>query len=652
MKKRYLIVLILLSFFIMPTVYGTTGIIKSSNGMNLRNNPSTSGSSVLIGVPYNAQVEVLDTNAGTNNGCDNNWYYVNYNGTKGYLCSTWITLIPDEEDNSNIEVPLTTLDSIKALGFNDSYAQKLAILKTKYPNWNFVFFDTGYDWTYVINQEASSVSRNLICNDNESLRSTDDAAYNGNGNWNKFDNNCYAASKQTIGYYMDPRNFLNETNIFMFEQLSYDINKNYDQEITSILNGTFMSGTDNKSGMTYFSIFKEAAATSGVNPVHLVSRVLVEQSRNGSSLSLGNGYNGSYVGYYNFFNIGATGTGAAQIILNGLAYAANPIRDWNTPKKSIIEGAKTLSNNYINNGPNGTPGQDTIYFQKFDVVPPATFWHQYMQNVEAPKTESSITYQSYKTNNVLEIPYTFKIPYFKNMPASTTLDVSKNEDATLKSLSVSGCSLMPSFSPNALNYDCAVIDTTTNVTINAATTNSKSTITGTGKQNLTQINNTFLVEVTAAAGNKITYTINVNKVSYSQLTTDEVISLIGINNNSSVLSGSKVNTTGSNLITLIQSTVPSAKVEVSNSKILATGDTITITNSNTKKYTIVIYGDNNGDGEIDILDLLRTQKHILGSAKQNGVYEKASDVNKDGKVDILDLLIIQKHILGKTKISQ
>ena len=275
-----------------------------------------------------------------------------------------------------------------------------------------------------------------------------------------------------------------------------------------------------------------------------------------------------------------------------------------------------------------------------------------MQNVEAPNTESSITHQSYKTNNVLEIPYTFKIPYFKNMPTSTTLDVSKNEDATLKSLSVSGCSLMPSFSPNALNYDCSVIDTTTNVTINAATTNSKSTITGTGKQNLTKVNNTFLVEVTAAAGNKTTYTINVNKVSYSQLTTDEVISLIGINNNSSVLSGSKVNTTGSNLITLIQSTVPSAKVEVSNSKILATGDTITITNSNTKKYTIVIYGDNNGDGEIDILDLLRTQKHILGSVKQKGVYEKASDVNKDGKVDILDLLIIQKHILGKTKISQ
>lgn len=652
MKKRNFLIIILLSFFIMPTVYGATGVVNSSNGINLRNKPSVTGSSVILSIVNNAQVDVIDTNAGTQNGCADNWFYVDYNGTKGYLCSTWVILTSNGEDNSNIEVPSSILNTIKALGFNDSYAHKLATLKTKYPNWNFVFFDTGLDWTYAINQEGSAVSRNLICNNNESLRSTDDAAYKGNGVWVTFDNNCYAASKQTIGYFMDPRNFLNETHIFMFEQLSYDKNKNYDQEITSILNGTFMSGTDNKSGMTYFAIFKEAAVTSGVNPVHLVSRVLVEQGRNGSTLSLGNGYNGNYVGYYNFFNIGATGNGAAQIITNGLAYAANPSRNWNTPKKSIIGGASTLSNSYINNGPNGTPGQDTIYFQKFDVVPPASFWHQYMQNVEAPRTESSITYQSYKTNNVLDIPYTFKIPYFRNMPSSTTLDSSANEDATLKSLSVTGCSLMPNFSPNALSYECSVVDSTANVTINAAATNSNSTITGAGKHNLTQTKTTFNIVVKAAAGNTKTYTINVNKVSYSQLTSDEVISLVGINNNSSVLSGSKINTTGANLVTLIKSTVPSAKVEVSNTKILATGNTITITNKNTKKYTVVIYGDNNGDGQIDILDLLRTQKHILGSAKQNGVYEKATDVNKDGKVDILDLLIIQKHILGNTKISQ
>ncbi len=652
--KKIITLLLIFSFIIIPknVKAATTGIIESTNGINLRSKPTTSDSIVIQVISYKAEVEILNTNAGTKNGCDSNWYHINYKGTKGYLCSSWVTLVSAPEDNSNIEVPSSTVTALKNLGFNDSYAQKLAVLKTKYPSWNFVFFDTGYDWSHVINQEASSVSRNLICSSDTSLRSTDDAAYAGNGVWYTFDNGCYAASKQTIGYFMDPRNFFNESHIFMFEQLSYDKNKNYDQEITSILNGTFMSGTDLKSGMTYFAIFKEAAVTSGVNPVHLVSRVLVEQSRNGSSLSLGEGYNGQYVGYYNFFNIGATGTGAAQIILNGLAYAANSSRNWNTPKKSIIEGSKLLSNSYINNGPGGTPGQDTIYFQKFDVVPPATFWHQYMQNIEAPRTESGITYNSYKNNNVLTLPYTFKIPYFRNMPASTSLSSTENQDATLSSLSVTGCSLMPGFSPNAVNYDCSVTESTSNVTITAKATNSKATVSGVGKQNLTGSSTALKIIVTAAAGNTTTYTVNVNKVASSNLSPDDIISIIGVNNKSSIISGKNIPDTGSALNTLLKNEVPSAKVTINNTKTLATGDKITITNNGTKTYTIVKYGDNNGDGKVDILDLLVTQKHILNVTLKTGVYKEATDVNKDGKIDILDLLIIQKHILGISKISQ
>ena len=79
---------------------------------------------------------------------------------------------------------------------------------------------------------------------------------------------------------------------------------------------------------------------------------------------------------------------------------------------------------------------------------------------------------------------------------------------------------------------------------------------------------------------------------------------------------------------------------------------IKITSGITSNYTVVIYGDNNGDGVIDILDLLKIQKHLLGVNKLKNAYLYASDINKDGNVDIIDLLKIQKHILNVSKIEQ
>lgn len=48
-------------------------------------------------------------------------------------------------------------------------------------------------------------------------------AYDFNGGyWYGLDGSWVAASKEIIMYYMDPRNFLNDTYIFMFENQSYD----------------------------------------------------------------------------------------------------------------------------------------------------------------------------------------------------------------------------------------------------------------------------------------------------------------------------------------------------------------------------------------------------------------------------------------------
>ena len=86
---------------------------------------------------------------------------------------------------------------------------------------------------------------------------------------------------------------------------------------------------------------------------------------------------------------------------------------------------------------------------------------------------------------------------------------------------------------------------------------------------------------------------------------------------------------------------------------VGTGYKVTITvGDESKTFEVVIYGDTNGDSEIDILDLLRVQKHILKASTLNETQIKASDVSKDGTVDILDLLKVQKHILGASTIKQ
>ena len=89
--------------------------------------------------------------------------------------------------------------------------------------------------------------------------------------------------------------------------------------------------------------------------------------------------------------------------------------------------------------------------------------------------------------------------------------------------------------------------------------------------------------------------------------------------------------------------------------ILSTGTKILIKNGEEilKVYIIVIYGDVNGDGKINSVDLLVLQRHILSLEAINGVYLKAGNIRKTGnKPTSVDLLLIQRHILGLQIINQ
>lgn len=71
------------------------------------------------------------------------------------------------------------------------------------------------------------------------------------------------------------------------------------------------------------------------------------------------------------------------------------------------------------------------------------------------------------------------------------------------------------------------------------------------------------------------------------------------------------------------------------------------------KYVFIIYGDVNGDGLINSLDVLVLQKHILEIKEITGIYKKAANISKNGRLpNSLDVLKVQKHILETKFIEQ
>ena len=68
-------------------------------------------------------------------------------------------------------------------------------------------------------------------------------------------------------------------------------------------------------------------------------------------------------------------------------------------------------------------GQNTIYFQKFNVFPntaSSRYLHQYMSNIQAPISEARISYNAYRDAGLLGSNFEFIIPVYAGMDASGT----------------------------------------------------------------------------------------------------------------------------------------------------------------------------------------------------------------------------------------
>lgn len=291
--------------------------------------------------------------------------------------------------------------------FPESYQPALLALKEKYPNWIFVPQNLELDWNTVIANELLG---------GKSLVEYTYPAYCKEGAYD--DGQWFYASKEILELYMDPRNSLHEDAIFQFEQLTYNESYHTEEAIENFLKNTFMTsgpnGDQNAPGtvMTYAKIFWAIGAEEGreISPFHLAARVLQEQGKNGGSALISGTYSG-YEGYYNYFNVKASGTTTDEVIINGLKYAKE--QNWNNAYYSILGGANLLSKNYIG------VGQDTTYLQKYNVAPDNPgdlFGHQYMQNIAAPTGEAKFMKNLYAGANALDSAFVFKIPVYQNMP--------------------------------------------------------------------------------------------------------------------------------------------------------------------------------------------------------------------------------------------
>lgn len=298
------------------------------------------------------------------------------------------------------------IDTSDISAFPGSYQGDLRNLKNAHPNWTFVPMRTGLDFNDSVSAEMGDKSLIQATNANVEKGWVGKSCPSESG-WNY-------ATQPAVAYHMDPRNFLTETYIFQFEQLTFNASYHTESAVQNFLNGTFMKGVlpDDSAGRTYAKAFFEIGKGRRLSPIHLASRVYQEQGQGTSGLISGT-YPG-YEGYYNFFNVGVNGSSTAEKIVKGLTYAKE--KGWNTRYKSLEGGAATIGNNYI------LKGQDSLYLEKFNVnknSPYGVYNHQYMQNIQAPRSEATTTKKMYTNAGSLNNAFVFKIPVFDNMPDET-----------------------------------------------------------------------------------------------------------------------------------------------------------------------------------------------------------------------------------------
>ena len=564
------------------------------------------------------------------------------------ITSILISVINHNESyavNQSVSTDINGINDSKYPGIKD----RIKLLQSKYPNWKFKILYTGLDWNEVISNEYvghGGSPKNLVYKNSNYQGAwicsiCGDRAYD-NGSWR-------CVSEQGIKYMMDPRNSLNASDIFQFEELTNsgsDINV-----VKSMVNGTFLAG--HEQGIV------DAANKNNVNAYYIVARIIQEQGKTGTVLTAGNGYNGQYVGYYNVFNRGASGNSTQEILLNGLATAKK--YGWTSLDKSIDGGISFLANNYIHKG------QNNLYLQKFDVeATNGLYSNQYMQNILAAQSEGTTLRNTYININAMSSSHTFIIPVYENMPgdacsrpdtngsSSTDVDVVKvNVDQTLRIRN----------NPNGTEtvgwlYKDEIVTRLEKATSKVGGTYwdkvrksngvvgyaARETYDGESQYKL------YLVPINDNGNNGNSDNGNNNNENNNGGNSNS-------GNDTANVKIDKIN----NIITVTPNVIAfdilnafggSAKITKADGSYLNGGNDLMATGFIVEdKYTVVKKGDCNGDGVVTPSDYVKVVNNIMGVSQFTDVMKKAADINNDGNITPADYVKIVNQIMGYSNIT-
>lgn len=223
----------------------------------------------------------------------------NYNGLySGYALNT------SNESDAAFEIMIKD--------FDESYKPYLRYLHKLHPNWIFTPLITKLDFYDVYANEKNICSIEIS------------SGYCEQNPYTVTESGWCIGNDDSTKYFIDPRNFLTEKYVFMFENLGYSPVIT-EIAVQSVLKNTFMSDLSLLDNQSYASIFMEAGknADANVSPLYLASLAIQEVGTNGSVSTSGKEF--TYEGYtysnlYNFFNIGAYSS-ESNPILAGLVYA-------------------------------------------------------------------------------------------------------------------------------------------------------------------------------------------------------------------------------------------------------------------------------------------------------------------------------------------
>lgn len=608
---------------------GQTATINGTS-INIRAEASKTSTSLLKTNFNNVTVYIL--NKAQNQDEPYPWYKIQYGDVVGYIYGDpeWFTLNsttpPPSDIPVNPEAEKTFEESLA--DFPESYHSYLRALHEKYPNWKFVAdklemsFDEAVNNEYTVTMYYNSKNEPVYtCRSMVELsqgiawRSLQKLAYDWVSNkWQIFDSNRWvASSREVVAYYMDPRNFLNSTHVYMFLKQSYDPTMQTEEGLNSIISGTFLAvpyeynaehETDKKYEGSFAKVLMAAAEESKVNPYVLAGKILTEIGKTNPSQIVSGTYPG-YEGYYNFYNWGAYGSNP---VAAGLETAKR--EGWNSRATAIIEGAKELADGYVNDK------QDTYYYMDFNVIKKPYYSHQYAAAAYDAYNKASnlaATYTDYTS-----APLVFSIPVYTSIPDALATKPSAGDQRYnnyyLTSMTAEG--LTTSFDMYTANYTMNISD---NTTVYVKTPNGASIVSALSNS-IAPGTNTVKITVKSETGYTRDYVLTVvsEKPCTLTVTTDDPPPPDSGGDNPD-------NPNPDNPNPPIEPEEPTPPT--------------------------IMKGDTNGDGKISLTDVANVQKHLLGIITLTGDAYDAADTNGDGRISLTDVANVQKHLLGIIQLS-